>query len=233
MPTRARPAPVGRTGSGTGRVAGPAHPHDARTGRRRAAAAGRHRPRYRGGEVVHVQPVPGPGGRRDDRPGERRVPARPPDRRARRGLHRAVQPDARVLPFCDEAELLSHEVVQIAMLHGTEAVYLARHEGRAPMRLTASIGSRFPAAPTAVGNALLTTLTDTEIADRFSGPQHFPQLTERSVRTRARHCWPRSAPRGSAATPSTTTRSIPASSAWRWCCRRGRAGTSRWPSAPR
>ena len=85
--------------------------------------------------------------------------------------------------FCAEAELLRHEVVQIAMLHGTEAVYLARHEGRAPMRLTASIGSRVPAAPTAVGNALLTTLTDTEIAARFSGPQHFPQLTERSVRT--------------------------------------------------
>ena len=85
--------------------------------------------------------------------------------------------------FCEEADLLRHEVVQIAMLHGTEAVYLARHEGRAPMRLTASIGSRFPAAPTAVGNALLTTLTDSEIAARFSGPQHFPQLTERSVRT--------------------------------------------------
>ena len=84
--------------------------------------------------------------------------------------------------FCEHAPLLSHEVVQIAMLHGTEAVYLARHEGRAPMRLTASIGSRFPAAPTAVGNALLTTLTDAEIIDRFRGTQHFPQLTERSVR---------------------------------------------------
>lgn len=85
--------------------------------------------------------------------------------------------------FCEAAPLLSHEVVQIAMLHGTEAVYLARHEGRAPMRLTASIGSRFPAAPTAVGNALLTTLTDAEIIDRFRGHQHFPQLTERSVRS--------------------------------------------------
>lgn len=85
--------------------------------------------------------------------------------------------------YCESAPLLSHEVVQIAMLHGTEAVYLARHEGRAPMRLTASIGSRFPAAPTAVGNALLTTLTDAEIMQRFRGAQHFPQLTERSVRT--------------------------------------------------
>jgi IclR family transcriptional regulator, blcABC operon repressor len=84
--------------------------------------------------------------------------------------------------FCERAPLLSHEVVQIAMLHGTEAVYLARHEGRAPMRLTASIGSRYPAAPTAVGNALLTTLSDAEIIERFRGSGHFPLLTERSVR---------------------------------------------------
>lgn len=85
--------------------------------------------------------------------------------------------------YCEQAPLLRHEVVQIALLHDTEAVYLARHEGRAPMRLTASIGSRFPAAPTAVGNALLTTLADTEIRDRFRGGGHFPWLTERSVRT--------------------------------------------------
>jgi IclR family transcriptional regulator, blcABC operon repressor len=85
--------------------------------------------------------------------------------------------------FCEAAPLLSREVVQIAMLQGTDAVYLARHEGRAPMRLTASIGGRYPAAPTAVGNALLTTLNDAEIIDRFRGSQHLPQLTEHSVRT--------------------------------------------------
>ncbi len=85
--------------------------------------------------------------------------------------------------YCEAAPMLRHEVVQIAMLHGTEAVYLAGHEGRAPMRLTASIGSRLPAAPTAVGNALLTTLTDAEILERFRSPQHFPRLTENSVRT--------------------------------------------------
>ncbi len=85
--------------------------------------------------------------------------------------------------FCESAPLLSQEIVQIAMLHDTEAVYLARHEGRATMQLTASIGSRFPAAPTAIGNALLTTLTDAEIIERFRGQQHFPQLTTNSVRT--------------------------------------------------
>jgi DNA-binding IclR family transcriptional regulator len=69
------------------------------------------------------------------------------------------------------------------MLEGTDVLYLARHEGRAPMRLSASIGSRFPAAPTAVGNALLTTLSDAEIAARFTGPQHFPRRTDQSVQT--------------------------------------------------
>lgn len=83
--------------------------------------------------------------------------------------------------FCAAAPLLRHELVQIAVLDGTDVFYLARHEGRAPMRMAAGIGSRFPAAPTAVGNALLTTLTDSEIAGRFTGPQHFPRLTDRSV----------------------------------------------------
>ncbi|HSU34456.1 MAG TPA: IclR family transcriptional regulator [Propionibacteriaceae bacterium] len=85
--------------------------------------------------------------------------------------------------YCASAPLLGHEVVQIAMLEGTDVLYLARHEGRAPMRLSASIGSRFPAAPTAVGNALLTLLTDVEIAARFAGPQAFPRRTEHSVQT--------------------------------------------------
>ena len=74
--------------------------------------------------------------------------------------------------YCTTSPLLSHEVLQIAMMDGTEVLYLARHEGHAPM-----------AAATAVGNALLTTLSDTEIAARFTGPQHFPHRTERSVQT--------------------------------------------------
>lgn len=84
---------------------------------------------------------------------------------------------------CSSAPLLSHEVVQVAVLHDTEVVYLARHEGRAPMRFIAGIGSRFPAAPTAVGNALLTSLSDAEITRRFTGPQHFPRMTDKSVQS--------------------------------------------------
>lgn len=82
-----------------------------------------------------------------------------------------------------ESPLLSHELMQIAVLDGTEVLYLARHEGRAPLRLTASIGDRFPAAPTAVGNALLAQLSVDEVAARFSGADSFPRRTERSTAT--------------------------------------------------
>ena len=34
--------------------------------------------------------------------------------------------------YCTASPLLSHEVLQIAMLDGTEVLYLARHEGHAP-----------------------------------------------------------------------------------------------------
>ena len=82
-----------------------------------------------------------------------------------------------------ESPILSHELVQIAVLDGTEVLYLARHEGRAPLRLTASIGDRFPAAPTAVGNALLSLLSPEEVAARFVDASAFPPRTERSTST--------------------------------------------------
>ncbi len=83
--------------------------------------------------------------------------------------------------LCLEAPLLSHELVQIAVLDATDVLYLARHEGRAPLRLSASIGDRFPAASTAVGNALLARLSDDEVAARFTSPSAFPQRTDRST----------------------------------------------------
>jgi len=85
--------------------------------------------------------------------------------------------------YCADAPALVDEVVQIALLDGTEVVYLARHEGRSPLRLTANIGDRFPAAPTAVGNALLAALPDDEVARRFSHAEAFPRRTAQSVRT--------------------------------------------------
>ena len=83
---------------------------------------------------------------------------------------------------CADSEVLSHELVQVAVLEGMDVLYLARHEGRAPLLLSAGIGDRFPAALTAVGNALLATLSDSEVRARFAENREFPARTERSIR---------------------------------------------------
>ena len=46
--------------------------------------------------------------------------------------------------------VIQGELAQIAALDGTKVLYLGRHEGRAPLRLSATIGDRFPASITAV-----------------------------------------------------------------------------------
>ncbi|MGY1841476.1 MULTISPECIES: IclR family transcriptional regulator [unclassified Modestobacter] len=85
--------------------------------------------------------------------------------------------------ICSESPALSRELVQIAVLDGIDVLYLARHEGRAPLRLSAGIGDRFPASLTAVGNALLAELPPDEVAARYAGATPFPRLTSRSATT--------------------------------------------------
>lgn len=81
---------------------------------------------------------------------------------------------------CAASEVLRGEVVQIAMLDGAEALYLARHEGRAPHRLGTPLGSRIPAAQSATGRALLMGIDDREIADLLPA-EAFAPVTEHSV----------------------------------------------------
>ncbi len=84
---------------------------------------------------------------------------------------------------CSASELLSHELLQLAVLDGTDVLYLARHEGRAPLRLSATIGDRFPASITAVGNILLAHLDPAVVADRYRDTSKLAQWTPNSVST--------------------------------------------------
>jgi DNA-binding IclR family transcriptional regulator len=83
---------------------------------------------------------------------------------------------------CTASPLLSHELVQIAVLDGTDVLYLARHEGRAPLLLSARVGDRLPAALTAVGNALLALHTDDEVRMRYLDHGRFEPRTEHSTK---------------------------------------------------
>ena len=82
--------------------------------------------------------------------------------------------------LCAELPHLRFELVQIAALDGTEVFYLARHEGRAP-RFSASVGERFPASLTAVGNALLSLLAPADIESLYGSSEDWPRLTDNST----------------------------------------------------
>ena len=77
----------------------------------------------------------------------------------------------------------SQETVQLAILDGLEMTYLARHDGRQPVRLTSQIGRRLPATVTATGKAALASLADDDLDRRLTGVTSLPTLTPNSLGT--------------------------------------------------
>jgi IclR family transcriptional regulator, blcABC operon repressor len=75
----------------------------------------------------------------------------------------------------------SVETVQLAILDGLEMTYLARHDGRQPVRLTSQIGRRLPATVTATGKAALASLDQDDLDRRLAGVWELPVLTPRSI----------------------------------------------------
>ena len=91
-----------------------------------------------------------------------------------------------VQEFYEACQLLatgSEETVQLAVLDGLEMTYLARHDGRQPVRLTSQIGRRLPATVTATGKAALASLDDAELDRRLAGIESLPVLTSHSIAT--------------------------------------------------
>ncbi len=74
----------------------------------------------------------------------------------------------------------SDETVQFAVLDGLEVTYLARHDGRQPVRLTSRVGRRLPAFSTATGKAALASLSDAELDRRLDGLDVLPQPSAKS-----------------------------------------------------
>ncbi len=71
----------------------------------------------------------------------------------------------------------SEETVQFAVLDGVEVTYLARHDGRQPVRLSSGIGRRLPAFSTATGKAALASLPPAELDRRLEGIATIAQPT--------------------------------------------------------
>jgi IclR family transcriptional regulator, blcABC operon repressor len=89
-----------------------------------------------------------------------------------------------VQEFYDACRLLptgSEETIQLAILDGLEMTYLARHDGRQPVRLTSQIGRRLPATVTATGKAALASLDLDDLDRRLDGLTDLPVLTANSI----------------------------------------------------
>ncbi len=72
------------------------------------------------------------------------------------------------------------EASHLAILEGTEIVYISREESKEPMRVSFGAGHRAPAHATALGKIFLAGLSDGEIHTLYKGKKKLPQLTPRT-----------------------------------------------------
>jgi IclR family KDG regulon transcriptional repressor len=73
------------------------------------------------------------------------------------------------------------ETVQMAILEGTEAIFVAKVECSKMVRLVSGVGTRLPAHCTAVGKMLLSSLPEPVINDLYKGQDTLDKMTENSI----------------------------------------------------
>jgi DNA-binding IclR family transcriptional regulator len=81
---------------------------------------------------------------------------------------------AEVAARCDET-------VHVAVLDGTDVVYVAKIDSTHSVRMVSGVGRRLPAHCTAVGKMLLSGLSDTELAARYPAGTALPAMTANSI----------------------------------------------------
>jgi IclR family transcriptional regulator, blcABC operon repressor len=81
----------------------------------------------------------------------------------------------------DNLRVLTDETITLSVLDGPEVIYIACRNSASPLGITFRIGMRLPAAFTATGKAILSTMTDQQVREIMSGP--WPKLrTPHSIR---------------------------------------------------
>jgi len=76
------------------------------------------------------------------------------------------------------------ETVHLAVLRGTDVLYVAKQEGGGHMRMVSIVGRMIPAHGTGVGKMLLACLPDSEIDRLYPPGLDLPRLTEKTVTDR-------------------------------------------------
>jgi DNA-binding IclR family transcriptional regulator len=81
---------------------------------------------------------------------------------------------AEVAAECDET-------VHVAILEGSDVIYIARVESTHPVRMISAVGRRLPAHSTGVGKMLLSSLTDDEIDALYRDRDVLPSVTPHTI----------------------------------------------------
>jgi DNA-binding IclR family transcriptional regulator len=77
-----------------------------------------------------------------------------------------------------------HETASLAVLEGTEVVFIARCESTQRLRMSEAVGSRNPAHCTALGKAMLAALSEKEFLKVYDGMETLKPITPNSITSR-------------------------------------------------
>ncbi len=80
----------------------------------------------------------------------------------------------------------SHETANLAVLQGTDVVFMDRFESSQKLRMTEAVGSHCPAHCTALGKSLLATMSEDEFKALYSGSESLKPMTPNSITTKER-----------------------------------------------
>jgi IclR family KDG regulon transcriptional repressor len=73
------------------------------------------------------------------------------------------------------------ETVHVALLEGTDVIYIARVESTHPVRMVSAVGRRLPAHCTGVGKMLLSALSGAEVDNLYAKQGALPTMTSNSI----------------------------------------------------
>lgn len=94
-------------------------------------------------------------------------------------VREAQEAAGKVAVSCDET-------VHVAVLDGTNVVYIAKVDSTHPVRMVSAVGRRLPAHCTGVGKMLLSGLSEEAFDARYPRSQNLMAMTPRSIVSRAK-----------------------------------------------
>jgi DNA-binding IclR family transcriptional regulator len=86
-------------------------------------------------------------------------------------------------PVLEELTRECHEASHLAILQGTEVVYVSHEESKEPVRISFGMGHRAPAHCTALGKVFLAGLSESEILMLYRNKKRLEKLTPQTIST--------------------------------------------------